>query len=56
MRELLEEVKKGAERHEPNTVKLRALPIDRRKIVWTFAVRGPMWQDVRHVIRMIGIL
>jgi hypothetical protein len=36
--------------------KLRALPIDRKKIVRTFAALDPMWQDVRHVTRMVGIL
>ena len=56
MRELLEQAKKEAEKHEPNMVKLKALLIDCRKIVQTFAVLDPMWQDVQHVTRMIGIL
>ena len=56
MRELLEEARKEAEKHEPHMVKLRALPIDRKKIAQTFAALDPMWQDGQPVTRMIGTL
>jgi hypothetical protein len=55
LRELLEEAKKEAEEHEPNMV-LKALLIDCKKIVQTFAALDPMWHGVQHVTRMIGIL
>ena len=56
MRELLEEAKQEAEKHEPNGVKLRALLADVGKMVQTFAGLDPMWQGVQRIARMVGIL
>lgn len=56
IRELLEEAKKEAEKREPNTVKLKALLEDAKKIVETFAALDPMWQAIQRVAKMVGIL
>lgn len=55
MRELFQEAKREAEKHEPNMVKLKALLVDCEEIVRTFATLDPMWQGVQRVSRMIGI-
>ena len=56
MRELFEETKKEAEKHEPNGVKLKALLNDCKKIVQTFAALDPVWQGVQRVARIVGVL
>ena len=56
MRELFEQTKKEAEKHEPNGVKLKALLADCNKIVQTFATLDPVWQGVQRVARMVGII
>ena len=56
LRELFEEAKQEAEKHEPNGVKLRALLTDGKKMVETFAGLDPVWQGVQRVARMVGLL
>jgi hypothetical protein len=56
MRELFEEAKQEAEKHEPNMVKLKALLADGNKMVQTFAALDPLWQGIQRVSRMVGIL
>jgi len=55
MRELLEEAKQEAEKHEPNGAKLKAILTDCKKMVQTFAALDPVWLGVQRVARMVGI-
>ena len=54
MRGLLAEAKQEAEKHEPDSVKIRALLDDAKKMVQTFAGLDPVWQGVQRVARMLG--
>jgi len=56
MRQILEEARQEAEKHEPNKEKLQALLADAGKMVQTFAGLDPLWQGVQRVSRMFGIL
>jgi signal transduction histidine kinase len=56
MRQILEEARQEAEKHEPNKEKLHALLADAGKMVQTFAGLDPLWQGVQRVSRMFGIL
>ena len=55
MRQILEEARQEAEKHEPNMEKLRALLADGNKMVQTFAALDPLWQGVQRVSRLFGI-
>ena len=54
MRGLLAEAKQEAEKHEPDSVKIRALLEDAKKMVQTFAGLDPVWQGIQRVARMLG--
>ncbi|MGZ5912799.1 MAG: hypothetical protein ACXWLB_23215 [Reyranella sp.] len=56
MRQILEEARQEAEKHEPNKEKLQALLADAGKMVQTFAGLDPLWQGVQRISRMFGIL
>jgi hypothetical protein len=56
MRQILEEARQEAEKHEPNKEKLKALLADAGKMVQTFAALDPLWQGIQRVSRMVGIL
>jgi signal transduction histidine kinase len=55
MRQILEEARQEAEKHEPNKEKLKALLADAGKMVQTFAGLDPLWQGVQRVSRLFGI-
>jgi hypothetical protein len=54
MRGLLAEAKQEAEKHEPDSMKIKALLGDATKMVQTFAGLDPVWQGVQRVARMLG--
>jgi hypothetical protein len=56
MRQILEEARQEAEKHEPNKEKHKALLADAGKMVQTFAGLDPLWQGVQRVSRLFGIL
>ena len=56
LRALFAEAKKEAEKHEPDSVKLKALLADANEMVRTFTILDPAWQAVQRVAKMFGML
>jgi hypothetical protein len=55
IREKLAEARAEAEKHEPNSVKIREILADCGDMVKSFAALDPAWQGVQRVARMLGI-
>jgi hypothetical protein len=56
LRALFAEAKKEAEKHEPDSVKLKALLADANEMVRTFTILDPAWQAVQRIAKMFGML
>jgi len=55
IRAKLAEARAEADKHEPNSAKLKAILADCGEMVKSFAALDPAWQAVQRVARLIGL-
>jgi len=55
IRAKLAEARAEAEKHEPNSTKLKAILADCREMVKSFAALDPAWQAIQRVARLVGL-
>jgi hypothetical protein len=55
IRAKLAEARAEAEKHEPNSAKLKAILADCSEMVKSFAALDPAWRAVQRVARLVGL-
>jgi hypothetical protein len=55
IRAKLAEARAEAEKHEPNSAKLKAILADCGDMVKSFAAHDPAWKAVQRVARLLGL-
>ncbi len=55
IRAKLAEARAEAEKHEPNSAKLRAILADCSEMVKSFAGLDPAWRTIQRVARLVGL-
>jgi hypothetical protein len=55
IRAKLAEARAEAEKHEPNSAKLKVILADCREMVKSFAALDPAWRAVQRVARLVGL-